>query len=218
MFTKAINDVVPYMLLAAIMIAPNAFPQNKFTVPAGKTITLKSKSTNLYVTAWGFEPCVDVRASAFNIEIRSEFDVVDVGKGLIALRSHSNNTFWTARGAEPDVKIVSSSPDTSSWTKFSFIKNSDGTVSFRAPNARYLSVIETDTTITPVIDSALVRYSENLKKSPGYDPDHSSRPIITPEMQKPVQYKAFYLRARSMKIGTKEKFEMAVINNNGGGK
>jgi hypothetical protein len=192
-------------LLCCCCCAQNQSP------PVGQTITLKSKATNLFVTAWGFEPCVDVRSSAYAVETRAEFDVIDAGRGLIALRSHSNNTYWTSKGRGPDIKIVSSSPDTSAWTKFVWIQNTDGTISLKAKNGKFVSVVESDTMLVPVIDSALLRYSENLKKSPGYDSNQSSRPVITPEMQKPFMYRAFYLRASGSTIGRNEKFAIDVF-------
>jgi hypothetical protein len=205
---RTIKPACSIFIIIGLLLGFSAFPQS--AAPTGRTITLKSKATGLFVTAWGFEPSVDVRSSAYSVETRAEFDVVDAGGSLIALRSHSNNTYWTARGANPDIKIVSSSPDTDSWTKFSWIKNSDGTISLKAPNGKYVSVVESDTTMVPGIDSALLKYSETLKKTPGYDSNQSSRPVITPEMRKPIQYKVFCLRARSPTIGIHEKFGMEI--------
>lgn len=205
-YSRAIRHAYCVSVIISLLLGSSAFP--KSGPPVGTSITLKSKATNLYVTAWGFEACVDIRSSAYSIETRAEFDVVDAGGGLVALRSHSNNAFWTAQGMDPDIKIVSSSPDTNRWTKFLWMENADGTISFKAPNGRYVSVVESDTTLVPVIDSALLRYAEKLRKTPSYDSNQSSRPVITPQMQTPFIYKAFYLRARSKKTGTNENFEV----------
>jgi hypothetical protein len=178
----------------------------------GKTITLKSKATGLYTTAWGFEPSVEVRSSANAQDSRTWFDVIDAGSGLISLRSRSNNAFWSAQGKGSDIKIMSSSKDADSSTLFTMYKNSDSTYSLEShANGKYLSVVETDTVFIPGIDSSVVRRFEQLKKEGAYDSVVATRPIISPEMQKPQLYKYYLVRARAGTIGVNEKFGLTEL-------
>ncbi|MFC9843781.1 xylosidase [Streptomyces sp. NPDC127595] len=104
----------------------------------GKTITLRAKANDAYVTAEdaGSDSLVANRTSVGPWE---KFDVLDAGDGNIALRSQANNNFVTAEnaGAKP---LIANRTAIGSYETFQLITNSSGTVSLRARiNAKYVT-------------------------------------------------------------------------------
>lgn len=178
----------------------------------GKTITLKSKASDRFVTAWGQAPSVDIRAGALRADDRAEFDVIDAGNGRVALRSHANSRYWAVSGVAADGKVVSSSSELNDRTSFAWIDNADGTISLKSySNGRYVSAVEIDTTIVPTVDPAIVAACSKRGASSAYRTDESSRFIITPDMLKPFTVKGWFLRASAVEMGLTEKFIVATL-------
>jgi hypothetical protein len=104
----------------------------------GKTITLRAKANDAYVTAddAGAESLVANRTAVGPWE---QFDVLDAGDGNIALRSQANNNFVTAEnaGAKP---LIANRTAIGSYETFQLITNSSGTVSLLARiNDKYVT-------------------------------------------------------------------------------
>ena len=108
------------------------------TASALRTITLRSRADNDYVTAEsaGASPLIANRAAAGPWE---QFDVVDAGNGNIALRARINGKYVTAENAGASALIANRSA-VGAWETFGLITNSNGTVSLIARvNGRYVT-------------------------------------------------------------------------------
>ncbi|MFD4530426.1 xylosidase [Streptomyces sp. NPDC058470] len=96
----------------------------------GKTITLRAKANDAYVTA-DDAGAASLVANRTAVGPWEQFDVLDAGGGNIALRSHANDNFVTAEnaGAKP---LIANRTAIGSYETFQLITNSSGTVSLLA--------------------------------------------------------------------------------------
>jgi hypothetical protein len=108
------------------------------TAPALRTISLRSRANNDYVTAEnaGADPLIANRTAVGPWE---QFDVVDAGNGNIALRARINGKYVTAEnaGANP---LIANRTSIGAWETFKLATNSNGTVSLLAQiNGKYVT-------------------------------------------------------------------------------
>ncbi|MFE0462948.1 xylosidase [Kitasatospora sp. NPDC058965] len=108
------------------------------TAPALRTITLRAKANNDYVTAdnAGTGPLIANRTTVGSWE---QFDVVDAGNGDIALRARANGKYVTAENAGAD-PLIANRTSIGAWETFKLITNPGGTVSLLARvNGKYVT-------------------------------------------------------------------------------
>ncbi|MEY9967025.1 hypothetical protein ABIA33_005090 [Streptacidiphilus sp. MAP12-16] len=108
------------------------------TAPALRTITLRSRANNDYVTAEnaGAGSLIANRTTAGPWE---QFDVVDAGNGNIALRARINGKYVTVENAGAD-PLIANRTAIGAWETFRLITNSNGTVSLLAQvNGKYVT-------------------------------------------------------------------------------
>jgi len=106
--------------------------------PAATTKSLRAGVNKRFVCAEqaGARPLIANRPTIGGWE---QFDVVDIGGGLIALRSHANGRYVSAdkAGAAP---LIARAITVGSWEKFQLIHNRDHSVSLKAMvNGRYVT-------------------------------------------------------------------------------
>ncbi|MFI5907623.1 fascin domain-containing protein [Dactylosporangium sp. NPDC051541] len=104
--------------------------------PAGQA--LRAQANTRYVTAdsGGTAPLI---ASKTTIGTAEQFDVVDLGGGLVALKARVNGQFVCAEnaGANP---LIANRAQAGSWETFRLIRNSDNSVSLQATvNSKYVT-------------------------------------------------------------------------------
>jgi hypothetical protein len=108
------------------------------TTPAVRTISLRAKANNNYVTAENAGASALI-ANRTAVGAWEQFDVVDAGSGNIALRARINGLYVSAEnaGANP---LIANRTAVGAWETFKLITNSGGTVSLLAQvNGKYVS-------------------------------------------------------------------------------
>ncbi|WP_433072996.1 glycosyl hydrolase family 95 catalytic domain-containing protein [Dactylosporangium sp. CA-052675] len=108
------------------------------TTPPAAGSALRARVNTRYVTAdaGGTGPLI---ATGTAVGTAEQFDVVDLGGGLIALRARVNGQFVCAEnaGANP---LVADRAQAGSWETFRLIRNADNSVSLQATvNGRYVA-------------------------------------------------------------------------------
>ncbi|MFC1411546.1 xylosidase [Streptacidiphilus sp. N1-12] len=108
------------------------------TAPALRTISLRSRADNDYVTAEN-AGAASLIANRTAVGPWEQFDVVDAGNGNIALRARINGQYVTAEnaGASP---LIANRAAVGAWETFKLVTNSNGTVSLLAQvNGKYVT-------------------------------------------------------------------------------
>jgi GH25 family lysozyme M1 (1,4-beta-N-acetylmuramidase) len=106
--------------------------------PAAPTRSLRAGVNQRFVCAEeaGARPLIANRPAAGRWE---QFDLVDIGYGLIALRSRANGRYVTAEDAGRS-PLVARALAVSTWERFQLIHNRDGSVSLKAMiNGKYVT-------------------------------------------------------------------------------
>jgi hypothetical protein len=106
--------------------------------PAAPTRSLRAGVNQRFVCAEeaGARPLIANRPAAGRWE---QFDLVDIGDGLIALRSRANGRYVTAEDAGRS-PLVARALAVSTWERFQLIHNRDGSVSLQAMiNGKYVT-------------------------------------------------------------------------------
>ncbi len=106
--------------------------------PAAATRSLRAGVNQRFVCAdeAGARPLVANRLAAGGWE---QFDLVDIGDGLIALRSHANGRYVTAEDAG-NSPLIARALTVSTWERFQLVHNPDGSVSLKAMiNGKYVT-------------------------------------------------------------------------------
>ncbi|WP_433604102.1 glycosyl hydrolase family 95 catalytic domain-containing protein [Dactylosporangium sp. CA-139114] len=128
---RIVNRTTSAGMVDALRITTGTAPP-----PAGSA--LRARVNTRYVTAGagGTSPLV---ATGTAVGTAEQFDVVDLGGGLIALRARVNGQFVCAEnaGANP---LVADRAQAGSWETFRLIRNADRSVSLQATvNGRYVT-------------------------------------------------------------------------------
>ncbi len=198
--------VLIVFILGITMFSSNAIDLEAFR---SCSVRLQSKTTKLFVTAWGFEPVAEVRSSAFHKDdTRALFDFFVKKNGSVAVFSHANNRFWTVSDEAHGFSVFSCEKTLKTAACFFVVHNDDSTISFKcASNGKYLSVIRVDTTMVLRPDSQIVSQIEAGRMQFSEKEGESSRDFIVDRYNQPQAYSYFSLRAQAIQIKDSEKFE-----------
>ncbi|MER7279363.1 carbohydrate-binding protein [Dactylosporangium sp. NPDC000244] len=104
--------------------------------PAGSALRARVNTRYVTADAGGTSPLIATKTAVGTAE---QFDVVDLGGGLIALKARVNGQFVCAEnaGANP---LVANRAQAGSWETFRLIRNADNSVSLQATvNGRYVT-------------------------------------------------------------------------------
>ena len=115
----------------------DAFTFTTGTAPAGPTVSLRSLTNNLYVSAPDTTTALIANSAAAGTA--QQFELVDLGGGKVALRAKATGQFVCAEngGANP---LVANRATAGSWETFNLIRNADGSETLQATvNSSYVA-------------------------------------------------------------------------------
>lgn len=128
---RIVNKTTSVGMVDALRITTGTTPP-----PGGQALRAQVNSRYVTADAGGTSPLI---ASKTAIGTAEQFDVVDLGGGLVALRARVNGQFVCAEnaGANP---LVANRAQAGSWETFRLLRNADNTVSLQATvNGRYVT-------------------------------------------------------------------------------
>ncbi|MEV4516155.1 PQQ-dependent sugar dehydrogenase [Dactylosporangium sp. NPDC049525] len=115
----------------------DAFTFTTGTTSTGPTVSLRSLTNNLYVSAPNATTALI--ANSATIGTAQQFELVSLGGTKVALKSKANGQFVCAEngGANP---LLANRPSAGSWETFNLIRNADGSESLQATvNSQYVT-------------------------------------------------------------------------------
>jgi glucose/arabinose dehydrogenase len=115
----------------------DAFTFTTGTTTTGPTVSLRSLTNNLYVSAPNATTALVANSST--IGAAQQFELVNLGGTKVALKSKANGQFVCAEngGANP---LLANRPTAGSWETFNLIRNADGSESLQATvNSMYVT-------------------------------------------------------------------------------